>query len=175
MFTLVVGQHGHLHTVFGIPADVAYNGSFVLFNASPYQCTITSFGGFVEELYAEIGFGVRCLCYNEQTGSIFVNAVHQTDMRVVGIVIGMIFHVPGYGVHQSSVVVTVPRMHNKSGRFIHYHEVFILINNIEWDVFGNDLIFIAWTVHHNGNDVHRLYLVAAFDRLVVSHYKTCFC
>ena len=66
MFTLVVGQHGHLHTVFGIPADVTYNGSFVLFNDSPYQCTITSFGGFVEELYAEIGFGVRCLCYNPE-------------------------------------------------------------------------------------------------------------
>ena len=58
-----------------------------------------SFGGFVEELHTKVGFGIRCFGYDEQSGSVFIDAMNQTDVRVVGIVVGIIFHVPGDGVH----------------------------------------------------------------------------
>ena len=65
-------------------------------------------------------------------------------------------------------------VYHQSGRFVHYHEVFILVDYIKWDIFGNDFVFITRTIHHDGDDIHRFHLVAALDRFVVSHYKTGF-
>ena len=99
MLSLIIGQNGHLHAVSGIPANVSGDGSLVLFNGSPHQGTVASFGGFVEELHTKVGFGIWCFGYDEQSGSVFIDAMNQTDVRVVGIVVGIIFHVPGDGVH----------------------------------------------------------------------------
>ena len=90
-------------------------------------------------------------------------------MRVVGIVSGIVFHVPGDGVDQSAAVVSVSGVHYQSGGFVHHHEVVVFIDDIERDVFGYDLVLVAWAIHHEGDDIHRLYLVTTLDGLAVGH------
>ncbi len=51
-------------------------------------------------------------------------------------------------------------MHNKSGRFVDHKYGFVLIYNIQWNVLGYDLNFIAWTVHY------YLYDIQWFDTVV---------
>lgn len=48
MLSLIIGQNGHLHAVSGIPANVSGDGSLVLFNGSPHQGTVASFGGLLK-------------------------------------------------------------------------------------------------------------------------------
>ena len=79
---------------------------------------------------------------------------------------------PCYGVDQRTVVVSASRMHYQSGRFVDYHQIVVLIDYIQWNIFGNDIIIITWTVHHHRQHVARLYFITAFHRFAVRHDKT---
>ncbi|MPM92832.1 hypothetical protein SDC9_139968 [bioreactor metagenome] len=95
--------------------------------------------------------------------------MHQSHPRVIGIVIGIILQVPGQSVDQRAVIITVPRMHDQSGRFIHHHQILILVHNVERNILGHHLIFVTRTVHHDRDYVQRLHLVATLHRLTVYH------
>ena len=94
-------------------------------------------------------------------------------MRVIGIIIGIILHMPGYGVDKRTVIVAMTGVHHQTGRFVHYHQILVLIYYIKGDVFGDDFILIAWTVHHHSDYIHRLHLIAAFHSLAVRHHEAC--
>ena len=80
---------------------------------------------------------------------------------------------PGYGVDKRTVIVAMTGVHHQTGRFVHYHQILVLIYYIKGDVFGDDFILIAWTVHHHSDYIHRLHLIAAFHSLAVRHYEAC--
>ena len=53
MFSLRrVAQYRHLHAVFGVPSDIAFDGSFVFIDDAPYQSVVFALGGLVVELQA---------------------------------------------------------------------------------------------------------------------------
>ena len=172
MLALVVRKDGHLHTVFGITAYVTDDCAFVLFHISPDKGAVTAFGGLVEKLKTEIGLGIRRLGNYQQTGCIFVDTVHKPHMRVVGIIIGNIFHVPGNGIDKRAAVVPVSGVHHQPCRFIDYHQVLVLIHYIQGNIFGNNLVLIAGTVHHHRYHIQRLHLVTALHRFAVRHHKS---
>ena len=171
MLTLVVGKDGHLHTVFRITPHVAYNRTFVLLHIPPDESTITAFSGFIEKLEAEIGFCIRCFGNHQQAGCIFIDTVHKPHVRVIGIIIGNIFHVPGNGIDKRAMIVAMSGMHHQPGRFVNHHKELVFIDYIKGNVFGNNLVFIAGTIHHNRYHVQRFYLVTALDRFIICHYK----
>lgn len=131
MLSLVVGEDGHLHAVSGITTDIADNGPFILLYISPDQRPVTAFCRLVEELVAEIRLGIRSLGYHQQAGGVLVDAVHQSHMRVIGIIIGIILHMPGYGVDKRTVIVAMTGVHHQTGRFVHYHQILVLIYYIK--------------------------------------------
>ena len=172
MLTLVIGQNGHLHTVFRITPHITDDCTFVLFHISPDEGTVTAFGGFIEELQTEIGLGIRCFGNHQQTGRIFVDTVHKPHMRVVGIVIGNIFHVPGDGIDERTVIIPVPGMYHQPRRLIDNHQVLVFIHYIQGNIFGDNLVFVTGTVHHHRYHVQRFHFVTALDRLIVRHHKS---
>lgn len=174
MFALCrVGQNRHLHPVLRVSSDVAGDGSFVFVDDSPYQRVVFTFGGLVVELQAQAGFGVGCLGYDQQSGGIFVNAVYQSHLRIVRIVGGYVAQVPGDGIDQCPVVITASRMDYQSGGLVDNHQVFVFVYDIQRNVFGNDIVFVTGTVHHDRQYILRLYFVAAFYRFPVGHDKSC--
>ena len=80
---------------------------------------------------------------------------------------------PGYGVDKRTVIVAMTGVHHQTGRFVHYHQILVLIYYIKGDVFGDDFILIAWTVHHHSDYIHRLHLIATFHSLAVRHHEAC--
>ena len=52
---IVVGQDGHLQTVFRVAANIAANGAFVLGKRSPHEGIVEPTGGVYEELVAKVG------------------------------------------------------------------------------------------------------------------------
>ena len=169
-----VGHNRHLHPVFRISGDTAYNRAFILFHISPDKGTVSAFGRLIKELYSEVGLGIRRLGNHQQTGRIFINPVDQADVRVIGIIFRNIFHVPCQRIDKRTVIVSVSRMYYQSRRLVHYHYIWIFVNDIKGDIFGNNLVLITRTVHHDGNDIERLNLVAALHRLTVSHDESIF-
>ena len=172
ILALVIGKNGHLHTVFRITAHVTDNCTFVLFYISPDEGAVTAFGSLIEKLKTEIGLGVRRLGNHQQAGCIFVDTMHKPHMRVVGIIIGNIFHMPGDGIDKRAVIVPVSGVHHQPCRFVDNHQVLVFIHDIKGNIFGDNLIFIAGAVHHDRYHIQRLHFVAAFDRLVIGHYKS---
>ena len=59
-----VAQHRHLHPVFGVASDISFDGAFVFIDDAPYQGVVFTLGGFVVELQAQMGLGVRSLGYD---------------------------------------------------------------------------------------------------------------
>ena len=169
-----VGHDCHLHPVFRIAGDAAYDCTFILFHISPDKGTIFAFGRLIEELYSKMSLGVGCLGDYQQPGSIFIYAVDKPDMRVIGIIFGNIFHVPCQCIHKRTVIVSMPRMYYQSRRLVHYHYILIFVNDIKGNIFGNNLVLVTGAVHHDGNDIERLYFIAALHRLTVGHDKSIF-
>ena len=167
-----VGHHCHLHPVSRIPGNITDDGSFILFYSSPYQSAILAFGRFIEELDSQICLGIRCFSNHQQARSVFINPVDKSDVRVVRIIIGVIFHMPGKSIDQRAMIIPVSRMHHQSGRLVDDHQIGVFINDIKGNIFRNNFIFITRTVHHHRDDIQRLHFIAAFHRFTVSHNKS---
>ena len=176
MFSLSrIAHDSHLHTVFGVTSDVSSNCTFIFFYDSPYQSIIFTFGCFIVELHAQTGFGIRSFGYYQKAGSIFVNTVNQSYLRVVGVIRGDITQMPGNGINQCTVIVSTPRMNNQTGRFIDNHQVIVFVYNVQRDIFRDNVVLVARTIHHDSQHIKRFYLIAAFYRFPVCHHKACIC
>ena len=92
-------------------------------------------------------------------------------MRVIGVIVRIIFHMPRQSIHQCSMIVSMSRMHHQARRLIYYHQVFIFVNDIKRNIFGNYLILITRTIHHDRYHVKWLHLIAALYRFSVNHHK----
>jgi len=169
-----VGHHRHLHPVFRIAGDITDNRSFILFHNAPHQSTISAFGSLIKKLESQICFGIRCLGNHQQARSIFVDAMNKSHVRVIGIVIRYILHVPSQRIDQRAVIVSVSRMHYQPCRFIHHHYVWIFINNSKGNIFRNNFVFITGAIHHHRYDIQRFHFVATLHRLAIGHNESAF-
>ena len=100
--------------------------------------------------------------------------MYQSHMRVVSIIVRIIFQMPGDGIDQCTMIVSVSGVHNQPGRLVHHHQVFVFVDNIQGNVFRNNLIIVAGTIHHHRNHIQRFHLIATLHGLAVSHDKTVF-
>ena len=107
------------------------------------------------------------LCHNKQAGCILVDAVHKPHLRVVGVEIGIILQVPGYGIYERTVSVATTRMHDKTRRFVHHHQVVVLIDHIERYIFGDYAVVIGRGIECDDNLVTRLHLVVALHHFAI--------
>lgn len=78
MLSFAIGQDSHLHAVARVAADVARDGSFVLFDVAPHQGTVAALRSLMEELVAQVGLGVGGLGDDEQAGGVLVDAMDET-------------------------------------------------------------------------------------------------
>ena len=46
---------------------------------------IAAVSGLIEELFAQLRLRISCLCYNDEPTGIFVYAMNQPHIRVIGI------------------------------------------------------------------------------------------
>ena len=100
--------------------------------------------------------------------------MHQSHARVANIVVGIVLKVIGEGVDQRAGVIAMSWMHHQPCRFVHHQQLVVLINYIKWYVFGNNLVFIARTVHHYAYVVAGFYAIVRLHRAAVHSDAFCF-
>ncbi len=134
---------------------------------------VLALGGFVEELSAEVGLGVRGLGYYQKPRCVLVDAVNEAEARVVDVVIGSVAEVPRKGVDKRAVVVAVAGVHHQAGRLVYHQHVAVLVHDVERNVLCHDFKLVARAVHHHLNGVEWLHAVVALHRLAVDYDATC--
>ena len=160
-------ENGHLEAILGVAADVPLDSADGGVGDAPYQRAVFALGGFVEELTAEVSLGVGGLGHDEEPGGVLVDAVHQAEARVVDVVVGIVAQVPGQGVDKGAGPVAVTGVHDQSGRLVDHQYILVLINDVEGDILGENLVGIARTVHHHLHHVGGLDAVVRLHRPAV--------
>ena len=158
--------------VFGVTPYVALYAAGVFGEVAPDQCLVGTVRVVIEELCAQLRLSFRCLGYNEQSAGVFVDAVHQSDAGVVGVVRWKIAQVPSYGVYQCAVEVAYAWVYHQSCRFVDDHQLVVLIDNVEGDVFRFYGGVVVRTVQHQGDNVAGTNLIVTLDRVAVDLYKS---
>jgi hypothetical protein len=112
-----------------------------------------------------VGFFV----FGEQNNSrsIFVDAVHKTKSRVGSIKTGRIFEMPSQGIEQSPPVISDTRMNDHSRIFIDQYKVAVFVNDMNGNIFGNDLKVVRRIGKYDRNYIMRFYAVIGFYRFPV--------
>ena len=170
MLSLIrVSHYSHLHSVFRITSYVARYCSFVLFHYSPHQCVVFTFCGLIVELHSKTGLRIRCFGYNQQSGRILVYSMHQSHLRIVRIVCRNVSQMPCNSIDQGAMIIAASRMYHKSCRLVYHHKFTVLVNNVKWNIFRNNVVVIFRTVHHHRQYIQRFHLIAAFHRFSISH------
>ncbi len=99
--------------------------------------------------------------------------MHESQTRVVHVIIGGVAEVPCEGVDECAVVIAVSGVHDKSGRLVYHKHVSVFINNVERYILGDDLEFISWTVHYDLHHIERLHPIVTLYGFSV--YKNAAC
>lgn len=156
-----VGEDGHLQAVVRVAGYLAAYGTRVFLQCAPHEGVVVAAGGLVEELHAERGLGIGSLGYDEQPRGVLVDTVYESYTRVIGVVVRIVAQVPGDGVDERAAVVAAAGVNYHTGRLVDDHEVVVFVYDVEGDVFGGDVVLVARTVHHHGDDVAGLHTVVA--------------
>ena len=128
----------------------------------------------IEELLRQVCLRICSLCYDQESARVFIDSMHQSDCRVVGVESLIITKMPGNCINQSAFVVAATGMHHKTCRLIDDKQDFVFIDNIEWQIFRNDFPIALRMVEDKRDDVASLYLIVALDGLVVCSDASCF-
>ena len=73
------GKHSHLHTVFWIAGDIAFDAPFVFCEVAPHDGIVFTLRRLVEELQTEFRFGISGLGDDEQARCDFVFIVRTVE------------------------------------------------------------------------------------------------
>ena len=120
-YSAVGVEYFHAQAVLGVAPYIALYASFVFGNVAPYQCVVAAVCGLVEELFAEHALCFGCLGDNEESGRVFVYAVHQSYFRVIGVEILDVAHVPCHGIDERPRKVACPWVYYHSGPLVYHH------------------------------------------------------
>ena len=96
--------------------------------------------------------------------------MNQTETRIIDIIIGGIPEVPCEGIDECSVVVTMARMDNQTGRLVHHKHIAVFIYNIEGNILSDDLKFIARAIHNHLHHIKGLHAVVTLHSFAVDEY-----
>ena len=160
-------EHGHALTVARVTSDVALNASVVFRKVPPDERHVAAMRIVVKELRAQFGFGFGRLGNDQQSAGVFVDAVHQSDARVVRVVSRQTAQMPSDSVDQRAVEVAHTRVDHKSCGFIDHHQLVVFVNDVERNILGLYRGVVVRAVHHQRHHVARTNLIIAFHRTVV--------
>ena len=127
----------------------------------------------IEELFSQIRLRLRRLSHHKQSTGILVDAMNQSNLRVVRIIARQITQMPGDGVNQRAVEVSTTRMHYHTSRFIDNHQIVVFITHIQWDILGFNSRIEMWAIQHQSDDIPRAHLIVAFYWTVVYKQEAC--
>ena len=129
-------EYCHAQAVFRVASYVSFYAPFVFREVCPYEGDVAAVGCLVEELQSEFRLGFGRLGNHEQSAGVFVYAVHQSDLRIVGVECLVVLHVPCYGVDERAREVAAAWMYDHSGRLVDHHEFRVFVDDVERYVFG---------------------------------------
>ncbi len=86
-------------------------------------------------LFDQLGLRLQGLGHHHQAGGVFVQAVNDTGARYVD----DIWHVVQQRVEQRTAGMPGSRVHNQPGRLVDHHDVFIFVDDIQFDIFCDPL------------------------------------
>ena len=164
---LTIGEHAHLQTVAEAASHMSGDSTVHLLHRAPHHSHILSLGGFVEKLLAERGLGIWRFSHHQQPGGVFIDAVNEPHSWVGHIVIGIVLEVPCKGVDQRAIVIAVAWVHAHAGRLVHHQQGIVFLHDVDGDVLCYNLIFVAWAVHHHGDDFAGVHAVVRLHGLAV--------
>ena len=130
-------------------------------------------GIMIKELSTQLCLSLRGLSHNKQSTGVLINTMNQSDTRVVGIIARQVAQMPRYGIDQRTVEITNSWMNHHTCRFVNYHQLVILIDNIQRYFLWFDGCVVMRAVEHQGNDITWTNLVIALDGRSVYLYETC--
>ena len=125
----------------------------------------------VEELQSQPRLRLGSLRDDEQTAGVLVDAVDESYFRIVGIEARVVLQMPRHGINQCAVEVAGTGMNHHAGGLVHNHQVVVLVDDVEGDVFCLDSAIVARTVEHKCHHVARAYLVVTLHRSVVHMHE----
>src|SRR5574344_201136 len=168
-------KNRHPHPIPRITSDVALYPTILLHKIAPHQRMILASGRFIEKLKSQVRLRHSCLRHHQQSARILVNAVYQTNLRIIDVILRHILQVPRNGIQHRAVPVAKAWMDHHACRFVNDHQVLILIHDIQRNLLWRNLILIMRAVQHHLNYIVRLHLVRPLHRLSIRHDKTCVC
>ncbi len=146
----------HDLSVADIPAYIACYCSFSRFGSSPYQCNILPVGCPFVKLFRQPVQRKLIFCYYENTRSIFIYTMYKTRTQLSCLKQRQVLKMPHQGIHQCACIITISRVNNHTGFFIYNHDIFILINNVNRNIFGNKFYISGRSRQNNLDDICRL-------------------
>ena len=169
-FPLVrVVVHAEPQAVVRVPAYGAGNGAFVFRNVAPHHGRIHPVDRMDKELVCQVELRRRVFRYYQQAAGIFVYPVYQHAHALV-LHVRRQMQVVGEGVHQRAVVVPVSGMHHHAGGLVHHQHVVVFIDNVQGNVFRENLRAAALVRHHKLYNVARAHNVVGFYHFVVHQH-----
>ena len=87
--------------------------------------------------------------------------------RVVRVIVRIVLQMPGDGIDQRAGIISASGMHHQSRRFVHHHQVFVFVHDVEGNVFRDDFIVIFRPVQENDDFIERFHFIAAFHQPAV--------
>ena len=73
----------------------------------------------------------------------------------------------GQGIDQSTMIIAATRVNHQSCWLVDHEQVIVLIDNVERNIFGQDLKHMTRTIHHHRHHITRLDLITALLRLTI--------
>ena len=64
--------------------------------------------------------------------------MHKPYTRVCRIIVRIVLEVIGKGIDERTRVIPMPWVNDQPSRLIHHEQVWVFINNLQWDILGND-------------------------------------
>ena len=103
------------------------------------------------------------LGHDEQPTRILVDAVHEPQAWVLGVVVRVVLEVIGQGIDQRPRIVAMPRMDDEARGLIDHQEVFVLVDDVQGDILWDDLQLAARTAQLERDDLEGLDAVVGLD------------
>ena len=161
-----LGVNGHLEAIALIAAYIADDGALRAVETPPDEGAVGALGGLLEELTREMRLRLGALGHDEQPARILVDAVHEPQAWILGVVVRVILEVIGQGIDQCPRIVAMPGMDDEARGLIDHQEVFVLVDDVQRDILGDDLQLTARTAQLERDDLEGLNAVVGLDGAV---------
>ncbi len=172
LFGIFSLHHRHFFPVLHASANRRFDASFFRFQMASHQSVINLHHLFFYKLIHQKLLGLIVLGHNKQTGRVFIQAVHDAGPQNSADTAQRSFTVMKNRVHQTVVAVRTvsARMDHQPGGFIDDQNIFILINDIQRNIFcfHFKLFHIGKTDFHN---IAFFYFCVNFNIFFIHQYR----